>query len=126
MKRSILSVTSVSLVLWSAACGSSRARPTSGGLGQQEVSVVIENENFYDATVYTCRDARRERLGVVTSSQTREFRFRWVSGDLRFLIDFTGGGSHITNPLYVETGEELNLVITTHMHRGGRRDPRCP
>ncbi len=124
MKRSVLSLTSISLVLWSAACGTSRARPTSGELGPQEVSAAIKNENFYDATVYTCPDTRRDRLGVVTSNQTREFRFRWVSGDLRFLIDFTGAGSHITNALYVETGEQLNLVITANMHRG-RRQTRC-
>ena len=89
-----------------------------------EASVTVKNENFYDATVYTCRSSQRQRLGVVTSNQTRTFEFRWVASDLRFLVDFTAAGSWMTRPMYTQPGDELQFVITSNMHRGLRRQ-RC-
>ena len=108
-----------------AACGSATRRTGERELDPtREVSVSVKNENFYDATVYTCRRTQRDRLGVVNSNGTREFKFRWVNADLRFLVDFIGGGRYLTGVLPVETGDRLQLVITLDMHRG-RGNARC-
>ncbi len=108
-----------------AACGSATRRTGERELDPtREVVVSVKNENFYDATVYTCRRTQRDRLGVVTSNGTREFTFRWVNADLRFLVDFIGGGRYLTTLLRVQTGDRLQLVITLDMHRG-RGNARC-
>ncbi len=108
-----------------AACGSATRRVGERELDPtREVVVTVKNENFYDATVYTCRRTQQDRLGVVTSNGTREFKFRWVNADLRFLVDFIGGGRFLTTLLRVETGDQLQFVITSNMHRG-RGNARC-
>ncbi len=119
MKRFSVRLLHVAVALFAVACSSGTQR--TGGRGpdpDREVSVTVKNENFYDATVYTCRGTQRDRLGVVGSNNTRDFTFRWVSGDLRFLIDFTGGGRYLSQAMQVETGDELQFVITINLYRG--------
>lgn len=118
----VFAVSAVSAV---AACGSATRRTGEQGLDPtREVIVSVKNENFYDATVYTCRRTHQDRLGVVTSNGTREFKFRWVNADLRFLVDFIGGGRFLTTAQSVETGDQLEFIITPNMHRG-RGNARC-
>ena len=119
MKRFSVRLLYVAVALFAAACGSAMQRTGERGPDpNREVSVTIKNENFYDATVYTCRGTQQDRLGVVTSHTTRDFTFRWVTSDLRFLIDFTGGGRYLSEAMQVETGDELQFVITINLYRG--------
>ncbi len=119
MKRFSVRLHYVAVALFAAACGSATQRIGQRGPDpSREVSVTVKNENFYDATVYTCRGTQRDRLGVVTSNTTRDFTFRWVTSDLRFLIDFTGGGRYLSTAMQVETGDELQFVITINFNRG--------
>ena len=109
----------VVIALFTVGCGHATQRIGEQGPDpNREVSVTIKNENFYDATVYTCRGTQRDRLGVITSNTTRDFTFRWVTSDLRFLIDFTGGGRYLSQAMQVETGDELQFVITLNLYRG--------
>lgn len=118
-------LTVISLALALAACGS-RGTSVSGESPRSadEITVTVKNENFYDATVYACRSTRQQRLGVVSSNNTRTFTFRWVTGPLRMLVDFTGAGSHISDMITVEPGDNVDFVITSQMHRGPRLN-RC-
>ncbi len=107
------------IVLLAVGCGSATQRVRERGPDpDREVSVTVKNENFYDATVYTCRGTQQDRLGVVTSNTVRDFKFRWVTSDLRFLIEFIGGGRYLSQAMQVETGDELQFVITTNLYRG--------
>jgi hypothetical protein len=119
VKKFPLRLLYVAVAIFLTSCGNASRRIGEQGLDpNREVSVTVKNENFYDATVYACRGTMQDRLGVVTSSTTRKFKFRWVTADLRFLVDFTGGGRFLTTLLQVETGDELDFVITINFNRG--------
>ncbi len=119
MKRVSFPLFYVAVAFFAVACGSATQRIRERGPDpNREVTVTVKNENFYDATVYTCRGTQQTRLGVVTSNTVRDFKFRWVTSDLRFLIDFTGGGRYLSQAMHVETGDELQFVITTNLYRG--------
>ncbi len=124
MQRFLVRALYGGMALAVAACGSASRRVDEGPDPRREVVVTVKNENFYDATVYACRGTQQDRLGVVSSSGTRTFTFRWVTSDLRFLIDFIAAGRYLSHNLHVETGDELQLVIPFDMHRG-RGNARC-
>ncbi len=94
--------------------GGSSIRPADERRG---ISVEVRNENFYEATVYTYRAGSRTRLGVVESNSTRSFEFRWVTGDLRFLIDFFANGCLLTPSMPVDRGDDLLLILQAQDYR---------
>ena len=76
------------------------------------VSLEVDNQNFYDATVYAVSDAgERQRLGRVTGLSHDTFTFRWLHQELRVLIQLLADGSAITQPVLVNPGDSLNMVI---------------
>ena len=84
---------------------------------REEISVEVQNQNFYQATVYAYRAGSRKRLGVVESQRTRSFEFVWITGDLRFLIDFFANGCILTDPLPVDRGDDLLLILEPQDYR---------
>ena len=84
---------------------------------KEKVSVEVQNQNFYQATVYAYRAGNRARLGVVESQGTRSFEFVWITGDLRFLIDFFANGCVLTDPLAVDRGDDLLLILEPQDYR---------
>ncbi len=92
----------------------SSVRPTDE---KEEISVEVRNQNFYQATVYAYRASNRRRLGVVESQSTRSFEFVWITGDLRFLVDFFANGCILTEPLPVDRGDDLLLILEPQDYR---------
>ena len=111
----------VFLVFAAFACagGSGTGVPTSSvrPMEEEKVSVEVQNQNFYQATVYAYRAGNRARLGVVESQSTRSFEFVWITGDLRFLIDFFANGCVLTDPLAVDRGDDLLLILEPQDYR---------
>jgi hypothetical protein len=107
------------LALMNAACGA----PQAGGEGPaeagpaREVTIEVENQNFNDARIYLVEFGRRTRLGSVPGNTTRVFRFRSVPQQVRFRIDFIGGGELSTTGIEVSPGDELVLIVTSTSHR---------
>jgi len=83
---------------------------------KKTVSVEIQNDNFYQVTVYAYRQGSRKRLGVIESRDTRSFEFVWITGEVRFLIDFLTNGCILTWPLAVDRGDELMMIIEPQDH----------
>ncbi len=109
------------LVFWVSAAfacagGSSRSsiRPAEA---KEDISVEVRNENFYEATVYAYWSGTRRRLGVVESLGTRSFEFAWITGDLRFLVDFFANGCLLTRPMAVDRGDDLLLILEAQDYR---------
>ncbi len=92
----------------------SSIRPTDE---KEEISVEVQNQNFYAATVYAYRLGSRTRLGVVESHGTRSFEFAWTTGDLRFLVDFLANGCILTDQLPVDRGDDLLLILQPQDYR---------
>ncbi len=77
----------------------------------------VENQNFYDATLYALsRGGERQRLGVVGGNGRATFTFRWLQQELRVIIQLLAGGSTATEPLLVSPGDSLNLIIQPDLH----------
>ena len=106
------------LAIVSAACGAGQA----GVEGQEpglarEVTIEVENQDFNDARIYLVEFGRRTRLGTVPGNSTRVFRFHSVPQQVRFRIDFIGGGEFTTTGIEVSPGDELMLTVTAAAHR---------
>ena len=99
--------------------GSGTGVPTSSvrPMEKEKVSVEVQNQNFYQATVYAYRAGNRARLGVVESQSTRSFEFVWITGDLRFLIDFFANGCILSEPVAVDRGDDLLLILEPQDYR---------
>jgi hypothetical protein len=119
---SLLAVSTAALL---AACGASRQAATATpqtDLDRNELMVEVENQNFYDATIYALDGGHRQRLGRVNGKTTESFTFRWPQHRLRMVIDFTGAGSIVSDELPVSPGEDdnLKLIIGAADHQRAR------
>jgi hypothetical protein len=79
-------------------------------------TVEVENQSFFDMTVYVFEGGRRVRLGTVPGLATRIYtipeRLLFGISALRFQIDPLGGDrSPLTHEVGVAQGESLRLVI---------------
>ena len=117
------------LLLGVAGCASAgktsgSANPFGQAQGEQnEVRIRVVNLNFNDANVWTVvRDARRERLGMVTGKSEATFTIPWTFTDaLRLEFDLVGGVRCVTEPLSVDPGEVLEMQISVDPSQ----DPMC-
>lgn len=120
-----MTVKIIGLVFWvfaafACAGGSGAGAPTSRVPPvdeKEEISVEVQNQNFYQVTVYAYRGGSRTRLGVVESQGTRSFEFMWITGDLRFLVDFLASGCILTERLSVDRGDDLLLILEPQDYR---------
>jgi len=84
----------------------------------RDITLVVKNQNFYDATLYTVGPGgSRQRLGRVSGNSDETFVFRWSSIDLRIEIDLLSAGSTVTDSLPIDEGDELELIIAPDLHR---------
>lgn len=101
-----------------AACGARQAADQgSAAEPAYEVTIEVENQNFYDARVYLLKFGRRERLGSVSGNGARVFSFRVEPGEVRFFVDFIGSGEFTTRGMEVSPGDELVLIVSAGSHR---------
>lgn len=91
--------------------GSAEAEPS------RNVTLEVENQNFYDARIYLLESGMRTRLGSVPGNDTRSFRFRARTDQAQFLVDFVGGGRLTTTRIQVSPGDTLVLTVTASSHR---------
>ena len=80
------------------------------------VSLEVDNQNFYDATIYAVRPGLRQRVGYVTGEQKSTFSFRWPDGDLRLEIDLLSVGSYYTQVMDVQQVDELQPTVLPYLH----------
>jgi hypothetical protein len=85
-------------------------------LPQRGMSIDVENDNFYDATIYAVRPGQRQRIGDVTGLGKRSFTFRWPDGDLRLEIDLLAVGAYYTQVMDVQQGDRLQLTVLPYLH----------
>lgn len=118
-------VPSLALTLFVLGCsrGAPSTDPEPLFTADDRLSVEVENQNFYPATVYAYRPGARVRLGTVENANTATFRFDWpVPGDLRFLVDYLSVGCQLSDPLAVGPGDELMLILEPQDYRRASRD----
>jgi hypothetical protein len=100
----------LALMLGAAGCGllggRSQAVPREGNL-----TLNVKNQNYYDATLYALYQSRRQQIGTVSGMSERAFSLDWGHPDIRIEIYLLSVGSHFTQPMFIDAGDELELVI---------------
>jgi len=105
-----------------AACASPGASPFDAGVAPGTIHVEVDNQNFYQATVYVVSSAGERRLGSLSGVSQKTFVARLVvPGDVRLRVRMLAGETFTTEPLQTGPGETLLLIIPTSLRpRGGR------
>ncbi|MGH7500791.1 MAG: hypothetical protein ACREL7_03450 [Longimicrobiales bacterium] len=101
-------------VLLTASCSSRRGQQ---GNSYPPITVSIENQNFYDATVYLSWRGDRRRLGVVGGNTTQTFESPWFGPEVTIQIDLLAGGRRSGDPIGISPGEELVVQIPASIDR---------
>ncbi|NIM49552.1 MAG: hypothetical protein GTN78_22220 [Gemmatimonadales bacterium] len=110
----ILSVLAVGVVAcWSSGARFDELEPERG----DELALEVENQNFYDATLYAISGSRRQRLGTVGGNGKGSFTFPWVAPEVRIEILLISVGSYLTQPISVDRGDVLQLTIEPDLDR---------
>ncbi len=80
------------------------------------VQVLVDNQNFGDATVHAYRGSERFRLGQVTGKTERSFTVRWnFSLPMEFDIHLVGGGDCRVRAMAVDPGDQVRVRIPTQI-----------
>lgn len=103
------------VILAAASCSSRRGQQQ--GNNYPPIKVSIENQNFYDATVYLSWRGDRRRLGVVGGNTTQTFESPWFGPEVTIQIDLLAGGRRSGDPIGISPGEELVVQIPANIDR---------
>ena len=96
-------------------CSSTSAcvgRRTAASVERVPVQLTVQNNRFEDATIHALwKGGAKRRVGVVTGMTSQTFTFEWVSEEVRFEVDFVAAGDYTVEPIDVQAGDHLDLVI---------------
>lgn len=99
------------------ACGGGAGGDTAEGAqpASSQVTIVFENTQFEDATVYYSGGAGRRRLGRVSGTSTDRFRAPHSPSGFRIVASFQGIGEFETARILADPG---NVVTVTAQSTG--------
>lgn len=98
----------LAIVTTATAC-SSRRRPRDETF--PPITVEVENQNFYDATVYLVWQSSRRRLGVASGNARESFTTNWGGPEVTVMIEMLAGRRYQSIPIGVSPGDGLVVVI---------------
>ena len=123
MKRLEVALATISLTLLVACAARSSSTSFDDTMTEGTgLTVEVQNQNFYPATIYAYRSGTRRRLGEVRAHQTRSFSFEWSLSDIRFLIDFLAAGCIFSDRMTVGDDDNLLLIIEAADDRRAHQD----
>ena len=77
----------------------------------------VQNQSYFDAELHALMGTARQRLGIVSGNATEHFAFAWPPDrGLRIEIELKLIGFYLTDPLPVEEGDDLLLIIEPSLH----------
>ena len=90
--------------------------PFEGDARDRSIRIFVTNLNFMDATLWALTPGTRVKLGVVTGKRQGVFTLPWrFSTDLKIEIDILAGPRCTTEPLPVDSGDDIELIIDVEM-----------
>lgn len=76
------------------------------------VQLTVQNNDFKDCDIYIVWEGRpRKRVGLATGKTTSTFTIDWVADNATIEGDFVAGGTWSADPISVQGGDHLDLVI---------------
>jgi hypothetical protein len=110
------------LLLVLSACGT---RAAGGDALQQmnRVPLVVQNQNFYPATVFAIVNSSRLRLGEVSGNSTSTFEAPSPpTGQIRIEVRLLAVGAFTSYPITFASGDTVHVTVPPDLHRrAGRR-----
>lgn len=83
-----------------------------------EIEIVVDNQNFADATLTALHQGGRQRLGTVGGKGSARFTLTWPGiRDLQIRISLLAANNHTTQPISVSPGDRVRLTIETVLSR---------
>jgi len=82
-----------------------------GATGKEVIELLVRNDNFHQATVYTSPEHGSKRLGIVNGTSKATFRIAWHLPYLQLRIRFLAGSTVLTETLSVDSDDRLELII---------------
>lgn len=79
--------------------------------GTERIELLVRNNNFNQATVYTSPEHGSKRLGIVRGKSEATFRLEWHLPYLQLRIKFLAGSTVLTETLPVDSDDRLELII---------------
>lgn len=94
------------------------ARGTGDAGAPDRVPVEVENQNFYEATIYAYRNGARVRLGEVPGNQTATLSAPFPPrGEISFDIRLLAVGAYTSQSVAVSPGDTVRIVVPANLHR---------
>ncbi len=110
--RHVLAAMALALLGACATANGARTNPLEGdGRDSEEIEILVRNNHFSQATVYTARGGASMRLGIVPGKGKATFRTRWPLPDIQLRVKFLAGSDFLTQTMPVGPGELLELII---------------
>lgn len=109
-------------------CGGGTVRdPMRPGSGfGAPVQLTVQNNDFNDAVVYAnWSGGVRDRVGLFTGKTKQTMSFPWRGDMVVFEVDFIAGDILTIEPIDVQAGDHLDLVLQAESSSRGR-DSRFP
>lgn len=104
-------------LLSTAACAANERE--AAALADSRVSVVVENQNFSDVTIYSVRQGTRARVGWVPGNSTGRFTVsaaQFPTGELNLVaLPLTGGGAAYSGPVLVGGGQTVYFTVASQL-----------
>jgi hypothetical protein len=118
--RNYLTSAAFALAFGTVACAPMARNADTGGLGTERTTMVVENNNWSDMTVYLLRDGVRTRLGAVSSMSRSTFVLSNAmlagSGELRVLADPLGSPHKWTSqPILLNPGSQVRFRLENNV-----------
>ena len=112
LRLHLLAATALALMGACATANGTRTNPMEADLREsEEIEILVRNNHFSQATVYTARGGASMRLGIVPGKDEATFRTRWPLPDIQLRVKFLAGSDFLTETLPVAPGEVLELII---------------
>jgi len=91
-----------------------------GGLGAP-VQLTVQNNDFNDAVIYAnWQGGVRDRVGLFTGKTSQTVSFPWRGDFVTFQVDFIAGAVFDVDPIDVQAGDHLDLVLLAESAKGYR------
>ncbi len=105
------------LVLIAVSCAPLGRRGAAPG-APDRIPVEVENQNFYEATIYAITNAARVRIGRVGGNASGVLSAPFpATGQLGFEIRLLAVGAYSTHSVAVVPGDTVHLVVPPDLHR---------
>ncbi len=116
MKRSRSGLILLAVVLLVGGCALKKQRQSNQ---YPPIRVRIENQNFYDATVYLLWRGDRRRLGVVGGNSRVTFNSAWYGPAIQVEVNLLAGQRFRSEEWSVSPGEQVIVEIPPNVNRIG-------